>query len=242
MWVVVDIRMLDIRMLDWPKISMCETSRGYQQARYAVSLIYIQIFTACLTYWLSHIQISMAYLTYRYPRLVLHVYKYPRFVLHTDIYGLSYTQISTASVTYRYSSQFYIQISTTIHKIHLSTVSLALRILIWTRLCEIGCELQQRPHFELQDNYLYFFWYSTNFLWTNCNSLLRVGLVSIATSLSLLLLYSVFRLGFIPYSNIDFLWYQLNPPTDLVGIFCTLVKKSNKYQMMFNYCIAVIFK
>lgn len=157
---------------------MCETSRGYQLARYAVSLIYIHIFTACLTYWLSHIQISMACLTYKYLRLVL--------------------QISTASVTYRYSSQFYIQISTTIHKKHISTVSLALRILIWTRLREIGCELQQRPHFELQDNYLYFFWYSTNFLWTNCNSLLRVGLVSIATSLSLLLLYSVFRLGFIP--------------------------------------------
>lgn len=159
---------------------MCETSRGYQLARYAVSLIYIHIFTrpvshtGCLTY------------------------KYPWLVWHTNIYGLSYIQISTASVTYIYSSQFYIQISTTIHKIHISTVSLALRILIWTRLREIGCELQQRPHFELQDNYLYFFWYSTNFLWTNCNSLLRVGLVSIATSLSLLLLYSVFRLGFIP--------------------------------------------
>lgn len=85
MWVVVDIRMLDIRMLDWPKISMCETSRGYQQARYAVSLIFIQIFTACLTYWLSHIQISMACLTYRYPRPLLHTdipasstYRYPR--------------------------------------------------------------------------------------------------------------------------------------------------------------------
>lgn len=162
-------------------ISVCKTGRRYPCVRLAVDI--------------SKQDTQSVSFTYTYSRPVSHTgcltYKYPWLVWHTNIYGLSYIQISTASVTYRYSSQFYIQISTTIHKIHISTVSLALRILIWTRLHEIGCELQQRPHFELQDNYLYFFWYSTNFLWTNCNSLLRVGLVSIATSLSLLFLYSL---------------------------------------------------